>query len=150
MSVTCATPILMVEDVSRSVTFYREVLGFAFVLGVPEGTKETVIDWPPPARLAFAIVQSGQARLMFQTRTSLAAEFPRLAGAKIGGSVIIYMDCDDLDALYARLSENTPFIKAPHATFYGTRECSIEDINGYVLTFAASAVANTPTSETTA
>jgi uncharacterized glyoxalase superfamily protein PhnB len=138
----------MVEDVTRTVEFYREALGFTFLLGVPEGTKNTVVDWPPPGPLAFAIVQSGQARLMFQTMTSLAAELPRLAGADIGGSVVLYMDCDDLEALYARVSEQTPFIKAPHTTFYGTRECSIEDVNGYVLTFAQSAAPTEPTPET--
>jgi uncharacterized glyoxalase superfamily protein PhnB len=148
MAITRATPNLMVEDVNRTVTFYLEALGFAFVLGVPEGGKETLFNWPTAGPLAFAMVQSGQACLMFQTRASLAAELPRLAEAKIGGSVVLYMDCDDLDALYARVSEITPFIKAPHTTFYGARECSIADCNGYVLTFAQRADATPKPSET--
>lgn len=150
MTVTQATPDLMVEDVNRTVAFYLEVLGFAFVLGVPEGTTDTVVAWPAPGRLAFAMVQSGQARLMFQSRASLAAELPRLGGARIGGSVVLYLECDDLEALYARVSERAPFIKAPHTTFYGARECSIEDINGYVLTFAQRAGATQPTTESPA
>lgn len=150
MTVTRATPVLMVDDVNRTVDFYRDVLGFAFVLGVPEGSRETVAAWPPAARLAFAMVESGQARVMFESRSALASEFPRLAEARMGGTVALYLDCDDLDALYARLSETAPFLKAPHTTFYGTRECSIEDINGYVLIFAASAAAQKQTPETSA
>jgi len=136
MTVTRATPNLMVEDVNRTVAFYLDALGFTFVLGVVEGTKDSVVDWPPPGPLAFAMVQSGEAHLMFQTRASLAAELPRLAGTRVGGSLVIYLECDDLDDLYARVSEKAPFVKAPHTTFYGSRECSIEDVNGYVLTFA--------------
>jgi len=139
MSVTHATPKLMVEDVNRAVAFYLDALGFAFVRGVAQGSRDAVTDWPTAGRLAFALVESGQASLMFQSRTSLAAELPRLAEARIGGSVIISLTCDDLDDFYARVSEKVPFIKAPHITFYGARECSFEDINGYVLTFAASA-----------
>lgn len=150
MTVTSATPVLMVEDVGRTVAFYHDVLGFAFVVGVIEGARESVTVWPAPGPLAFAMVQSGQARLMFETRASLAADMPRFAETKIGGSLILYLDCDDLDALYARLSEHAPFLKAPHTTFYGTRECSFKDINGYVLTFAESAAKTQPTSETPA
>ncbi len=148
MPITSLTPNLMVEDVNRAVAFYREELGFEFVLGVPEGTRETVTAWPAPGPLAFALVKSGNAGLMFQTRASLAGDQPCLANAKIGGSIVLSMECDDLDALYARLSESVPFLKAMHTTFYGTRECSIEDINGYVLTFATRADAPTPKSET--
>jgi len=150
MTVTSATTNLMVEDVNRTVAFYLEALGFAFAFGVVEKSRETVLQWPSPGPLAFAMVESGQARLMFQTRTSLMAELPRLSGTKIGGSVVVYLECDDLDGLYARVSEMTPFIKAPHATFYGTRECSIEDINGYVLTFAEPAAPTTKATETPA
>lgn len=150
MTITSATPVLMVDDVGRTVAFYRDVLGFAFLVGVVEGTRETVAQWPAPGPLAFAMMQSGQARLMFQTRSSMAAELPRFAETKIGGSLVLYLDCDDLDGLYARLSEHAPFIKAPHKTFYGTRECSFKDVNGYVLTFAESADKTTPTPETPA
>lgn len=139
MPVTQAAPKLMVEDVARSVVFYQQVLGFGFVCGVDADTGQTVSHWPAPGRLALAELRCGQARLLFQSRTSMAAELPRLAEAKIGGSVVIVLACDDLDALYARVSEQTPFIKAPHTTLTGARECSLQDINGYVLTFSDAA-----------
>lgn len=151
MPVTRAAPKLMVEDVARSVAFYQEALGFTFVCGVSEATREPVARWSGPAeRLALAEVRCGQARLIFQSRASLTAELPRLAETEIGGSVVVVLTCDDLDALYARVSEQTPFLKAPHTTFYGARECSLEDINGYVLTFSDDADADPKPSEPTA
>ncbi len=150
MTVTRATADLMVEDVNRTVAFYVKCLGFHYVFGVPAGSRDSAVDWPSPVPLAFAMVESGQARLMFQSRASLVAELPRLSGSKIGGSMVVYLECDDLDALYARVSEHAPFLKAPHLTFYGTRECSIEDVNGYVLTFAEPAAPNKKSTETPA
>lgn len=150
MPITRATPVLMVEDVGRTVAFYCDVLGFAFVVGVVEAGRETVTTRPAPGPLVFALVECGQARFMFETRAALAGELPRFAETKIGGSLILYLDCDDLDALYARLSEHAPFLKAPHNTFYGTRECSFQDPNGYVLTFAEAVAKTTTTPETPA
>lgn len=147
MTISRATPVLMVEDVGRTVAFYRDVLGFAFVVGVLEGSRESVTQWPAAGPLAFAMVERGLARLMFETRSAMAADLPRFAEPKIGGSVVLYLDCTDLDGLYARLSEQAPFLKAPHTTFYGTRECSIQDLNGYVLTFAERADTTTQTPE---
>jgi uncharacterized glyoxalase superfamily protein PhnB len=148
MTITRAAPVLLVDDVAKTSAFYRNVLGFAFVVGVTEAGRETVVAWPPPGPLAFAMVESGQARIMFETRAAMAADLPRFAETRRGGSIILYLECDDLDALYERLSEHAPFLKAPHTTFYGTRECSIEDPNGYVLTFAKRLDNTPPTPET--
>jgi catechol 2,3-dioxygenase-like lactoylglutathione lyase family enzyme len=138
----------MVEDVTRSVAFYLDVLGFSFVWGVAEGSREPVPGWPASGPLSMALVQNGQATLSFQTRTFMASTLPRLANTKIGGSFLLFMDCDDLDALCARIGELGPFLKAPHVNTHGSRQCSIEDPDGYILTFAQRTLAPTPTPET--
>lgn len=134
MPITQVAPRLMVEDVNRTVAFYNEVLGFAFVRGLAEATRQPVADWSPTVRLAYAEVRSGQAVLAFLSRAALASELPRLAEARIGGTAVVGLACDDFDALAARLGDILPFIKAPHPSPRGGREMSIEDINGYVLT----------------
>ncbi|WP_428563536.1 MAG: VOC family protein [Solidesulfovibrio sp. DCME] len=138
MPVIQATAKLMVEDVNRAVAYYCDLLGFAFAGGLTEASRQPAAGWPAGERLAFAEVRSGQARLCFQSRASLAAELPRLAEAKIGGTVVVTLSCDDFDALAERLGDTVPFIKAPHRPLHGCRECSIEDINGYVLTLCES------------
>lgn len=137
MSVIQVAPKLMVEDVNRTVAFYCDILGFVFTRGVTAASRQPATAWPAAERLAYAEVRSGQASLVFQSRASLAAELPRLAEAKIGGTGAVNLVCDDFDTLVERVGEAVPFIKAPHQTFYGCRECSFEDANGYVLTLCA-------------
>jgi catechol 2,3-dioxygenase-like lactoylglutathione lyase family enzyme len=148
MSITSLCPTLMVEDVAHSVTFYLDVLGFSFVWGLAEDTRTAIHDWPSPAPLAMALVRNGQAQLSLQTRSFMASTLPLLANASIGGSFLLFMDCEDLDALYERISERVPFLKAPHVNAHGSRQCSIEDPDGYILTFAQRTLPPTPTMET--
>lgn len=136
MTMTSLSPTLMVEDVIRAVAFYHEVLGFTYVWGVGENSRAAVAEWPPAGPLSMALIRNGSARLAFQTRSFMAATLPRLANQTIGGSFVLYMDCDDLDALCDRIGERTPFLKAPHVNAHGVRQCSIEDPDGYILTFA--------------
>lgn len=136
MSITSLCPTLMVGDVVRSVAFYRDVLDFSFVWGLDETSRAAVRDWPVRAPLAMAQVRSGQLRLSLQTRGFMARGLPRLANTPIGGSFVLYLECDDLDALCERIGERAPFLKAPHTNSHGCRQCSVEDPDGYILTFA--------------
>lgn len=138
----------MVADVNHSVAFYMDVLGFAFEWGLAEDSRTAVGSWPANTPLAMGLVRNGQAELSFQTRSFMAASVPGLANVHIGGSLILFLDCDDLDVLCERLSERVPFLKAPHVTAHGSRQCSIEDPDGYILTFAQRAAA-TPKTEST-
>ena len=136
MSMTGLAPTLMVQDVNRAVHFYYEVLGFEFVWGLAASSRTAVEKWPAPAPLAMALVRNGAASLSFQTRNFMASTLPRLANEAIGGSLVLFMECEDLDALCDRIGERAPFLKAPHTTAHGTRQCSIEDPDGYILTFS--------------
>ena len=147
MSITSLCPTLMVEDVVRSVAFYLEVLDFAFIWGLAED-RTPLRTWPTPGALTMALVRNGRAEVSFQTRGFMASTLPRLANARIGGSFLLFMDCDDLDALCERIGERVPFLKAPHVNAHGSRQCSIEDPDGYILTFAQRTLAPTQPTET--
>lgn len=119
------TPNIMVEHVNNTVAFYRDTLGFELVTSVPaEGT----FDW--------AMLKNGAIEIMFQSRASLSGELPRFAGKAIGGTLTLYIDVADIKSLYANLENKVKLIHGMATTFYGAQEFTIEDCNGYILTFA--------------
>jgi uncharacterized glyoxalase superfamily protein PhnB len=129
---------MMVEDVSQTVGFYRDILGFELVIGVPRNSQEIVTTVQEGQTLDFAIVKGGNVEMMFQARQSLTDEIPELSGLRIGGSLTLYVEVDDVQGLCTRLRDKVVAIKDIQTKFYGKREFSIRDCNGYILTFAGS------------
>ena len=119
------TPNLMVEDVNETVAFYKDVLGFALLASVPE---EGQFNW--------AMMKHGGVEIMFQSRASLTGDVPQFEGKAIGGSLTLYIDVEDIKGLYANLQNRVTLLHDMATTFYGTREFTIQDCNGYILTFA--------------
>jgi lactoylglutathione lyase len=119
------TPNMMVEDVNATVDFYRDVLGFDLVMTVPDSGR---FDW--------ALVRRDGIEMMFQTRASLSGDLPAFADRPLGGALTFYLDVEGIDALYRQLQARVAVVKELHETFYGTREFAIEDVNGFILTFA--------------
>ena len=117
---------LMVESVDKTVEFYEKMLGFQTVASVP---KEN-------GAIQFAIVIRDNLTLMFQDRENLILEYPVLKTDKVRPSVTIYIKVDNLKELYIELKSKAKILCDIHETFYGANEFAIEDINGYVLTFA--------------
>ncbi|MBW7992722.1 MAG: bleomycin resistance family protein [Planctomycetes bacterium] len=127
---------MMVENVNSTVDFYGDVLGFEFVMGVPENSQEIVAARHNNQPLSFAIMKCGNVEMMFQTKKSMAEEIPKFSGIQIGGSMTFYIDVEDVKGLYAKLKDKVTIIKDMHATFYGKQEFYIRDCNGYILTFS--------------
>lgn len=125
MTLNKLTPNMMVEDVNATVAFYRDVLGFNLVMTVPDSGR---FDW--------ALVKRDEVEVMFQARASLSEELPLFDGQPIGGVLTFYIDMEGVDELYETLRPRVTVVKDLDATFYGTREFSIQDCNGFILTFA--------------
>ena len=125
VAVNKLTPILMVEDVAAAVRFYEEVLDFKRTATVPE--KEPFV---------FAVIENGGVEVMLQEPKSFVENIEFLKGKKAGGTVALYMDIVDIDALYERAAKKTKIVKELHETFYGTREFYMLDCSGYILGFA--------------
>ncbi len=125
------TPNLMVEDVNRTVEFYRDVLGFEVQVTVPDGG-------PAAGPLDWAMLTRGGVTLMFQSRASLAGEIPALADTPIGGAVTFYTEVEGVEALHAQLGGRVEIVQPLHDTFYGTREFCFRDCNGYLISFSES------------
>jgi uncharacterized glyoxalase superfamily protein PhnB len=133
---TKLTPNMMVTDVGRTVAYYRDILGFAFVMGVPPDSQEVVTQFDGPRPLAFAIMQQGSVQIMFQSQQSLVEELPQVRDKPVGATATFYIELADARQLYQRLRNQVEIVSALHRTFYGKEEFGIQDCNGYFLWFA--------------
>ena len=111
------TPDLAVQDVRRTIEFYRDVLGFEVRGTVPDSSDAERYDW--------AMVSRGGVTLMFEPRD-----------AAIGDALLLYTEVDGVEALRAELDGKVEIVEDLHDTFYGTREFSFRDCNGYLISFS--------------
>ena len=121
------TPNLMVEDVARTLAFYKDILRF-----------EVVVTLPEQEPFDFAIVQRDGVELMFQSRSSLSENVPALTGSPIGASQTFYIEVTGIRELYESLREKVEIVVDFHTTFYGTQEFYFRDLNGYILSCSES------------
>ena len=110
------TPMIHVPDVTATAAWYQ-ALGFTLV--ATHACEGEPMDW---ARLAF-----GDGAVMF----SLGGR-PSDAHRR---EVDLYLEVDDLDALYDRVKAMAEVFEAPHDTEYGMREFIVRDLNRFWITF---------------
>ncbi|HET6567119.1 MAG TPA: VOC family protein [Rhodothermales bacterium] len=115
---------MVVADLDRTVTFYRDMLGFelaaaAYCLGSE----------------SWALVRWGDAALLFQSPG--AAQQPTLSATGVtGGLALTYrLYVEDVQALYERTCDRVHVLSPPRPGFSGGMEFSVRDCNGFVLTF---------------
>ncbi len=121
-------PNLMVEDVNQTIDFYKNVLGFDVLATVPETGK---LNW--------AMLKQGNVEMQFQLRESLTEELPIFKDKAIGGALTLYIDVEGIEELHERLKDRVTIVQDMHTTFYGTKEFVLQDLNGFVISFAESA-----------
>ena len=93
------TPNLVVCDVTDSLNFYRDVLGFERAFSVPEA---------PP--YVFAACGGGGVEIFFNDKNVVGEDYPALA-ANIGGSFTMFIEVDDLKAVLANVERQKSRIK---------------------------------------
>lgn len=129
MAVTFSTqtPNLVVSDLARSLTFYRDVLGFSVIESVP---KE------PP----FVFVMLTRDNLsVFLNAESVVREDPAYAklAESVGQSGIsMYFMLKGVGELYEALKGKVTVVAPLERKFYGITEFNITDPDGYLITFA--------------
>ncbi len=125
MPFTKLTPNLLVADVSRSLAFYVDVLGFTRGFTVPD-------DGP----LVFGSVTSGPVEIFFNESVTATKEYPSLGGRPIGLSGTLFIEVADIAAYYAQLEPRVTIVKPLFTQWYGMKEFVIADPDGYLITFA--------------
>ena len=117
------SPNIYVTDINETIAFYKQ-LGFSITTTVPE-----------EGDFIFAMMTCGSVVFMFQTFESLGNELPEISRQK-GGSLLLYIQTTSIRAFFEAIKDKVKVLKGLEKTFYGATEFSIEDNNGYVLTFA--------------
>ena len=120
------TPNIIVEDVSKTVNFYKDIL-VCFELVDYELTKGK-LDW--------ALLRCGDVQIMFESRESLADSISMSKNKNIGGTITIYIELEGIKELYKMMKDKVKVVRDLHDTSYGMREFLIQDCNGLIITFA--------------
>lgn len=117
---------IMVKNVTETIKFYEDYLGFKKVLSVPEDGE----------KLDFAIVARDKISLMFQEQQNLLSEYPTLQKGNITPTFTLFITVDDVQKVYNELKNKVQIAVGLHQTFYGRDEFAISDNNGNILTIA--------------
>ena len=113
MKLQVVVPMLTVTDVSASVSFYRDKLGF-------ECANE-LSGW--------ASMNKDGVEIMFALPNAhIPFEKPQLTGS-------LYFRCKAVDALWQDVKDKTEIVYPIENFDYGMREFAIRDNNGYLLQF---------------
>ena len=125
------SPLLSVDDIAKSMDYYESVLGFQKGLTLPGDD----------GKLTHGEAHIGELMLMFR----LAQEPGNIAAAKLaqgvpkGLGVILYIDLgdQDIDRYYGDVKKaGAKVIQEIDDQFWGDRIFTIEDPDGYILTFS--------------
>ncbi|HEY1240211.1 MAG TPA: VOC family protein [Bryobacteraceae bacterium] len=119
------TPVVIVDEIEKSLPFWIDRMGFQKTVDVPDGD-----------RLGFAIVARDGAEVMFQTLASVLKDEPRFAKDGLSRVASLFIEVDDFDDVRRRL-KGYPIEMAERTTFYGMREIGVFEPSGHIVVFAA-------------
>jgi uncharacterized glyoxalase superfamily protein PhnB len=117
------SPNIFVKNIDETIKFYEQ-LEFKLSMKVPD-----------EGNLVWAMMTNGNVSFMFQTFESLGNDLPEIL-RQDGGSLLLYIQIKEIRQYHDRLKDKVNILKELEKTFYGATEFSIQDINGYILTFA--------------
>jgi uncharacterized glyoxalase superfamily protein PhnB len=122
---TSVTPNLLVQDIERSTTFYRDVLGFT--------VKQTV---PEVAPFVFVWLERDGVPVFLNDPRAADHDYPEASRRPAGGTATMFFIISDVDAFHANVAPRANVIMPLKTQFYGMREFAIVDPDGHILTFA--------------
>ena len=119
------TPNLIVSDVSRSIAFYRDVLGFTLAQTVPDAGP-----------FVFAIVRSGNVEIFLNAPGPAQEEYPAFKGRPLGDTLTLFIEVSNIRASYDELKDRVQVVMPLETKWYGVTEFAFLDPDGYIITFA--------------
>jgi hypothetical protein len=119
------TPVLMVEEIEKSLPFWIDRMGFAKTVDVPEGN-----------RFGFVILVQDGAEIMLQSIESVRKDSPQFVPRGDSYNVGLFVEVEDFADVLKRL-EGHPTALPERTTFYGMREIGVREPSGHIVVFAA-------------
>lgn len=117
------TPLLNVQDIARSLAFWRDLLGF-----------EVVSTYDFEGRPAWARLRKGQVEVMLNGRGGDPGH--RLSRERYTDAVLCF-GADDVHALVRELRAKGLQVEDPEAQEYGLEEIILRDPDGYDLAISS-------------
>jgi catechol 2,3-dioxygenase-like lactoylglutathione lyase family enzyme len=126
LKVSGCAPLIQVFDMPRSVSFYRDVLGFILVAQSQPGED---FDW--------ALLRLGEVELMLNTAYERPYRPPAPDPVRIAAhaDTALFFGCEDLDSAYTHLRARGVEARAPYVAPYGMRQLWLSDPDGYSICF---------------
>ena len=110
-------PLLLVSDMTRSLEFYCETLGFE------------VVGRAGPAGAPFwCRLQRGSACLMLEWRDADALE-------PLSHGVALYFICDDAELMFEELTSSGLRLEPPSTAYYGMKQLFVPEPDGHEICF---------------
>ena len=120
------TPVLIVEEIEKSLPFWVDRMGFAKTVEVPEGD-----------RAGFVILVRQGAELMLQTIESVRKDTAAFApDGPVARGCGMFFEVEDFEDVRKRL-DGYPIAMQERVTFYGMREIGVSEPGGHTVIFAA-------------
>lgn len=113
-------PLLFVENVTQSVSFYRDQLGF-----------EMTLNWEPEGKLSWCRLERDGVALMLQ----LACPDEDGTTEERSKGIGFFFLCEDAHAMYEELRGKGLELEPPKVAFYGMNQLFLKDPDGYELCF---------------
>jgi glyoxylase I family protein len=126
MDIRGLAPMLYVFDMPTSIHFYRDVLGFELVTTSQPGD---IFGW--------ALLRLNGVELMLNTAYDDDQRPPAPDPARVSahGDTALFFGCEDLDAAYRHLLANGIKVTEPTVAYYGMKQLSVTDPDGFSLCF---------------
>jgi len=122
---TSVTPNLVVRDMSKSLAFYRDLLGFKVAMNVPEAEP-----------FVFAGLDRDGVPVFLNDVRATLDDHPDMATVPPGGTATLFFDITGVDELHDQIKSKTKIVMPLKTQFYGMREFSVKDPDGHLITFA--------------
>src|SRR5215203_239823 len=128
MKLSDVTPNLIVADMDRSASFYKDVLGFSIVTTVPEASP-----------FVFAWMQRDGVNVFLNSLAGMEDDIAGLAARPIGGTATMFFTVErdatggGIDEFFTQVSGRAEVVMPLKDQFYGMREFGVQDPDGYII-----------------